>query len=94
MSPTVVSRDFNNFSGLDKSTLRISNYTHENNFKLKKTYATTVARFGGACYNRCAGSYLSSYRFPATNLLLNFINNSTIPYRTTPRQRHQKCWVL
>ena len=46
------------------------------NFKLKKMYATTVAGFGGVCYNKCAGSYLSSYCSPATNLLLIFIQNS------------------
>ena len=64
------------------------------NFKLKKIYATIVAGFGGAYYNICACSYLSSYCSHATNLLLKFIQNSTLPYRTTPRQRRQKRWVL
>ena len=41
-----------------------------------------TARFGGAYYNRCTGSYLSSYHSPATNLLLNFIRGFYLFYLT------------
>ena len=55
MSPMVVSRDFNKFFGLNKSTLRISNSTYER-LKLKKTYASAIVGFGGTCYKRCTDS--------------------------------------
>ena len=32
------------------------------------SYATIITGFGGTCYNRCAGSYLSSYHSPVTSL--------------------------
>ena len=32
------------------------------------SYATIISGFGGAYYNRCIGSYLSSYRSPITIL--------------------------
>ena len=48
-----------------------------------KTYNTTIAAgFGGACYNSCASSYLSSYHSPATILLLIFIREFYIFYLT------------
>ena len=49
-----------------------------------KTYATntTTTGFGGAYYNRCTGSYLSSYHSPATSLLLNFIREFYLIYLT------------
>ena len=37
---------------------------------LSYTTTTTTTGFGGACYNRCVGSYLSSYRSLVTSLLL------------------------
>ena len=32
------------------------------------SYATIITGFGGACYNICVGSYLSSYLSPVTSL--------------------------
>ena len=37
------------------------------------SYSTTTTGFGGAYYNRCTGSYLSSYRSPVTSLHLFYL---------------------
>ena len=49
-----------------------------------ETYTTNpnTARFGGACYNICVGSYFSSYRSPPTSLLLKFIKEFYLFYLT------------
>ena len=57
MSLGRVSNNVDSFSRLNKSTLRISKSIHEKKTKLKETYAITIVPgFGGACYNKCAGS--------------------------------------
>ena len=88
MSPIKVSRNFNKFHVLTNIPWGSLGILMKN-FKQNKTYATTIAEFGGTCYNICVGSYLSSYCSLANILLLNFIKNSTLPYRKNSRQRRQ-----
>ena len=47
--------------------------TYQNFTILTNLSYTTTTRFGGAYYNRCAGSYLSSYCSPVTSLHLFYL---------------------
>ena len=72
--------------------------TLSNKMKQSHTYAT--GGFEGTCYNRCVGSYLSSYRPFSSNLQQlvtpkNAVKNeqdTSLPWSNSPATA-PKCWV-
>ena len=78
--------------------LAIARFCLSNKTKQSHTYAT--GGFDGTCYNRCAGSYLSSYRPFSSNLQQlvtpkNAVKNeqdTSLPWSNSPATA-PKCWV-